>query len=247
MNKRQNIRIVFVAIATGLLGLASASSHAGRSVRSDSSDGAFEFLGGFWGSDLEQFGGPGLDAGRTDFRLKISPGGDPRFFNVCMGEGFVKLISTNLTCSNADFARPPGGNYIAVFATDLDDSSGRWIRTRGFVDSNSPYRLWQAVPAMRFWWNGVVLASDGTFSATDFQIVLIDRSKGTNNGDFDIEMNYGIGGDVVPPAPDADGFQGFKLGSTTRGPVFGPFGPFDTNSAPIRYCFRGGSLRATCN
>jgi hypothetical protein len=131
--------------------------------------------------------------------------------------------------------------------TDLDDSGGRWIRTRGFVDSNSPYRLWQAVPAMRFWWNGVVLASDGTFSATDFQIVLIDRSKGTNNGDFDIEMNYGIGGDVVSPVPDADGFQGFKLGSTTRGPVFGPFGPFDTNSAPIRYCFRGGSLRATCN
>ena len=50
------------------------------------------------------------------------------------------------------------------------------------------------------------------------QIVLIDRSKGTNNGDFDIEFNYGNGGaDPVPPVdtesnPNAAGFQGFKLG-----------------------------------
>lgn len=247
MNTRQNARIVLSVIATAMLGLASASSHAGRSVRSDSSDGAFEFLGGFWGTDLEQFGGPGFDVGRTEFKLKVSPATDARFFNVCMGEGFVKLISTSRSCASADFALPPGGNYIAVFATDLDDSSGRWIRTRGFVDTTLPYRLWQAVPAMRFWWNGVVLAGDGTFTPTDYQIALIDRSKGTGNGDFDIEMNYGIGGDVVPPVPNTDGFQGFKIGPAARGPKFGPFGPFDTNGAPIRYCFRGGSLRATCN
>jgi hypothetical protein len=100
---------------------------------------------------------------------------------------------------------------------------------------------------MRFWWNGVVLAGDSTFSAFDVQIVLIDRSHGTNNGNFDIEFNYGTGGgDTVPPVPNTDGFQGFVLGPNTSGPTFGPFGPFDTNGAPIRFCFRGGKLQATC-
>ena len=246
MSVRKNSRLVFTVIASGLLGLMSASSHAGRSVRSDASDGAFAFLGGFWGSDFEQFGGTGFDAGRTAFKLRLSKGGKARFFNVCMGDGFVKLISASLTCVDADFALPPSGNYIAAYATDLDDSSGRWVHTRGFVDTNAPYNLWQAAPAMRFWWNNVVLAGDGTFSATDFQIVLIDRSKGTNNGDFDVEINYGNGSDAVPPVPNTDGFQGLKLGPATRGPVSGPFGPFDTSGAPIRFCFRGGSLLASC-
>lgn len=246
MSARTHSRLILTVIAAGFLGLMSASSHAGRSVRSDSSDGAFEFLGGFWGTDFEQFGAAGFDAGRTAFKLRIAPGNNAKFYNVCMGDGFVKLIHSSLQCVAADFALPPGGNYIAVFATDLDDTSGRSVYTRGFVDTNTPYNLWQAAPAMRFWWNNVVLAGDGTFSATDFQIVLIDRSKGTNNGDFDIEMNYGNGSDAVPPVPNSDGFQGLKLGPAARGPVFGPFGPFDTSGAPIRFCFRGGSLRASC-
>ena len=103
---------------------------------------------------------------------------------------------------------------------------------------------------MRFWWSGVSLAGDPTVHTFDVQIVLIDRSNGTNNGNFDIEFNYGNGGDVVPPwhrsNPNADGFQGFKLGPNSRGPTAGPFGPFDTNGAPIRFCFRGGA-RVTCN
>lgn len=246
MSNRKKSKFVITVIASGLLGLMSAGSHAGRSVRSDSSDGAFEFLGGFWGSDVEQFGSTGLDAGRTAFKLKLSPSGNARFFNVCMGDGFLRLIPASSACAIADFALPPGGNYIAAYATDLDDSSGRWVHTRGFVDTNAPYNLWQAAPAMRFWWNNVVLAGDATFSATNYQIVLIDRSKGTANGDFDVEINYGNGGDVVPPVPNADGFQGLKIGPAARGPVFGPFGPFDTNGAPIRFCFRGGKLRASC-
>ena len=103
---------------------------------------------------------------------------------------------------------------------------------------------------MRFWWNGVTLAGDAT--AFDVQIALIDRSNGTNNGNFDIELNYGDGGnlipdDQVPPVPNADGFQGFVLGPNSSGPTFGPFGPFETDGSPIRFCFRGGKLRATCN
>ena len=160
----------------------------------------------------------------------------------------MKLIATDKACAASDFARPPTGNYIAVFATDFEDSSGRYVRTRGFLDSTSPFRLWQAHPVMRFWWNGVTLAGDSTFTPFDVQINLIDRSNGTNNGNFDIELNYGTGGsDVVPPVPNTDGFQGFVLGPNTSGPTFGPFGPFDVNGAPIRYCFRGGVLRATCN
>ena len=123
-----------------------------------------------------------------------------------------------------------------MFATDLDSTfpDSASIRTRGFVDFNAPYRLWQTDPAMRFWWNGVTLAGDDPFNPSfDVQIVLIDRSNGTNNGNFDIELNYGSGGDQVPPVgtetnPNANGFQGFKLGPNSSGPTFGPFGPFDT-------------------
>ena len=216
-------------------------------MRSDASDGAFEFLGGFWGTDTQQFGDAGFAAGRTEFKLKISPNGKARFFTVCMGEGFVKFVGSDQLCAESDFARPPTGNYIAVFATDLDGSFGQLLRTRGFVDSTAPFKLGQAAPAMRFWWNGVTLAGDFTFAPFDVQIILIDRSNGTNNGNFDIEFNYGTGGgDQVPPAPNTDGFQGFVLGPNTSGPTFGPFGPFDTNGAPIRYCFRGGVLKATC-
>jgi len=247
MNSRKKTRLVLSVISAGLLSIVSASSEAGRSVRSDASDGAFEFLGGFWGSDIEQFGDAGFAAGKTEFKLKLRPSGDPHFFNVCMGEGFVKLIATSKTCADSDFTRPPTGNYIAVFAADLDGSFGRLVRTRGFVDTSEPFKLGQAAPAMRFWWNGVVLAGDSTFTPFDVQINLIDRSNGTNNGNFDIEFNYGSGGgDVVPPVPNTDGFQGFVLGSNKSGPIFGPFGPFDTDGAPIRFCFRNGALRATC-
>ena len=208
MNARQKSRLIVCVLSTAVLSVVSAASHAGRSVRSDASDAAFQFLGGLWGTDIDQFGGPSFDAGRTDFKLKINPGGNARFFNVCMGEGFVKLIATDQTCAAADLTRPPTGNYIAVFATDLDDSSGRYVRTRGFVDTISPYRLWQAKPAMRFWWNGVSLAGD--FNGFDVQIALIDRSNGTNNGNFDIEMNYGIGGDVGAADPELRGLPGFR-------------------------------------
>ena len=260
MNFQTSSRVVLTALMTGLLSVQSASGAAGRSVRSDSSDSAFDFLGGFWGTDNQQFGPPGFDAGPTDFKLRLNPSQPPHFFRICMSEdGFIKLIGMSATCANADYALPQTKAYIAVFATDLDSLStgfGSLIRTRGFVDqwpSNSvpPYKLWQAHPAMRFWWSGVTLAGDSV-NGFDVQIVLIDRSNGTNNGNFDLEFNYGNGSDQVPPVgtesnPNANGFQGFKLGPNARGPTFGPFGPFDTNGVPIRFCFRGGSLQATCN
>lgn len=245
MNSRQRSRLFVCVLSTALLSVMSADSLAGRAVRSDSSDSAFKSLGGFWGTDNEQFGGPSFAVGKTEFKLRINPAGKAKFFNVCMGEGFIKLIAVDKACEAPDFARPPTGNYISVFATDLEDINGRYVRTRGFVDANPEFRWWQAKPAMRFWWNGVTLAGDTT--GFDVQIVLIDRSDGTNNGNFDIEMNYGIGGDVVPPVPNAEGFQGFVLGPNTRGPTFGPFGPFEGTGTPIRFCFRGGSVRATCN
>ena len=246
MNSRKQTKLVLSVLSAGLLSIVSASSQAGRSVRSDAGD-SFEFFGAIWGND-EQFGGPGFAAGKTEFKLKIKPNGKANFFNVCMGEGFVKLIGTEHSCVDADFVGPPTGNYIAVFATDFDDNSGQYVRTRGFLDSTAPFRLWQAHPVMRFWWNGVTLAGDSTFTPFDAQIVLIDRSNGTNNGNFDIEFNYGTGGgDQVPPVPNTDGFRGFVLGPNTSGPTFGPFGPFDTNGAPIRFCFRDGKRQATCN
>jgi len=244
-------RLVVSVLSSGLLSLVCTSSHAGRSVRSDASDSAFENLGGFWGSDTQEFGATGSE-GRTPFKLNLGNASGARFYTVCFSEdGFLKLVGSD-TCADTDYALPPTGNYIAVFATDLDSNSGFLFRTRGFVDTklHVPHRLFQAVPAMRFWWSGVTLAGDG--NAFDVQIVLLDRSKGTNNGDFDIEFNYGNGsGEPVPPVAaqgntNAAGFRGFKLGPTTRGPTPGPFGPFDTDGAPIRFCFRAGKL-ATCN
>ena len=260
MNLQARAGLVLCALMTGVLSMQSASAAAGRSVRSDSSDSAFDFLGGFWGTDNQQFGPPGFDAGPTDFKLRISPSQSARFFRVCMSEdGFIKLIGVSASCANADYALPQTNAYIAVFATDLDSLStgfGSLVRTRGFVDqfpSNSlpQYKLWQAKPAMRFWWSGVTLAGDSV-NGFDVQIVLIDRSNGTNNGNFDLEFNYGIGSDQVPPVgtesnPNANGFRGFRLGPNARGPKLGPFGPFDTDGDPIRFCFRCGSLQATCN
>jgi hypothetical protein len=104
---------------------------------------------------------------------------------------------------------------------------------------------------MRFWWSGVTIDGDPGNppppTPFDVQIVLIDRSGGNANGNFDLELNYG-NGDQIPPAgteslPNANGFQGFKLGPNSVGPTFGPFGPFDTTGDPIRFCFRGGRLR----
>jgi hypothetical protein len=261
MKSQTRSRLVFCALMTGLMSMQSASGAAGRSVRSDSSDSAFDFQGGFWGTDNQQFGPPGFDAGPTDFKLRLNPAETAHFFRVCMSEdGFLKLIGMSATCANTDYALPQTKAYIAVFATDLDSLStgfGSLIRTRGFVDSKAsqtstpPYKLWQTDPATRFWWNGVTLAGDSS-NGFDVQIVLIDRSNGTNNGDFDIEFNYGNGFDQVPPLgtesnPNANGFRGFKLGPNSRGPTFGPFGPFDANGTPIRFCFRGGSLQTTCN
>ena len=51
MISRKKFRLVLSVVSTGVLSIVSASSQAGRSVRSDSSDAAFEFLGGFWGTD----------------------------------------------------------------------------------------------------------------------------------------------------------------------------------------------------
>jgi hypothetical protein len=252
----KNFRLAGSIASMVLLSLASVSSEGrGRSVRSDDSDTAFNALGGFWGTNNDQFGPPGF-AGRTEFKLKLTPDKPPRFYTVCMSEeGFLKLV-TNDTCADADFALPPTGNYIAVFATNLDSLSsgfGSLRQTRGFVDPNPPHRLWQAEPAMRFWWNAVIIDGDPGIppdvppTPFDVQIVLIDRSNGSNNGDFDLEFNYG-NGDQIPPIgteslPNANGFQGFKLGPNSRGPTFGPFGPFGTSDEPIRFCFRGGRLR----
>ncbi len=250
MISRKKVRLVISVVSSGMLGLVCAASHAGRSVRSDSSDGAFEFLGGFWGTDSESSAVDGFTAGRTQFKLNFNSSG-ARYYTVCMSKnGFVRLIPGDV-CGDENFALPPQRPYIAVFATDLDvTSSGRLAATRGFVDTKTPYRLPEAAPAQRFWWNGVSLTGDFGANQFDVQIVLIDRSKGTNNGDFDIEFNYGIGGDTVPPPgtesnPNAAGFQGFGLGPSSRGPVAGPFGPFDTNGAAIRFCFRNGA-RTSC-
>jgi hypothetical protein len=251
---KNKLRLVLSIVSVGLLSIVSASSYAGRSVRTDSSDGAFEFLGGFWGSDNTLFGSPGFEI-RTQFKLNFGGPGGARYYTVCMSEdGFLRFVTTT-TCTDADFALPATGNYIAVFATDLafDSSSfGSQIYTRGFVDLKEPYRLPQAVPAMRFWWNGVLLADDAGLNQFEIQIVLLDRGGSSNTGNFDIELNYG-NGDQVPAVgtesnPDAiSAFQGFSLGPNSSGPTFGPFGPFDTSGAPIRFCFRGGVLRATCN
>jgi hypothetical protein len=247
----KKVRLVVSIVSAGMLGLVCAASHAGRSVRTDAGD-SFDIFGAFWGNDSQDFQvTDGVTAGRTEFKLNFGNSSGARFYTVCMSvDGFIRFI-TNDTCETTDFALPPTRPYIAVFATDLETSNFSTLtRTRGFVDTAAPYRLWQAAPAQRFWWSGVSLAGDGGVNTFDVQIVLLDRSKGKNNGDFDIEFNYGIGGDTVPPAgtesnPNAAGFQGFKLGPNSRGPVLGPFGPFDTNGAPIRFCFRNGQ-RTSC-
>src|SRR5262245_44224592 len=187
-------RPVLSAVSAAVLIMVSASSDAGRAVRSDSSDTAFDDLGGFWGMDVLQFGA-GIE-GRTQFRLNFGTAAGARFWTFCQSDdGFVRFVTTDV-CDPTAFNLPPAGNYIAVFATDLDSSlAGALQETRGFVDFNEPNRLPQAVPAMRFWWSNVDLVSEpGTTVTINAQIVLLDRSEGNSPGDFDIEFNYGNGG-----------------------------------------------------
>jgi hypothetical protein len=249
MFSRKKVRLVVTCASCGIVSLLSATSEAGRSVRSDASDGAFEFLGGFWGSDRSEFAVPGLGV-LTDFKLNLGNSGGARYYTVCMSEdGFLRLVSASAQCASTDYELPPTRPYIAVFATDLDAaSSGALVVTRGFVDTRTPYRLPEAAPAMRFWWNGISVAGNGGIDTFDVQVVLIDRSKGTNNGNFDIEFNYGNGSGAVPPPtgnPNENGFQGFRFGPNSRGPTSGPFGPFDDSGTPIRFCFRAGE-RTSC-
>ena len=169
-----------------------ASSQAGRSVRSDSSDGAFEFLGGFWGDDTEQFGTLGFDVGRTEFKLNINPDGSARFFTVCMSEdGFLKLISSDTTCADSDYALSTDWELHCGVCDRLGQhlpvSSGPHARIRG---------LHGAVQVVAGRSCDAVLVERGHARRRyqlpfDVQIVLIDRSNGTNNGNFDIELNYG--------------------------------------------------------
>src|SRR5688572_14488611 len=101
MNSQTRSKLVLCALMTGLLSTQSASGAAGRSVRSDSSDSAFDFLGGFWGTDNQQFGPPGFDAGPSDFKLRWSPSQPAHFVRICMSEdGFLKLIAKSATCAN---------------------------------------------------------------------------------------------------------------------------------------------------
>ena len=93
-------------------------------MRSDSSDSAFEFLGGFWGTDIEQFGGPGFEAGKTEFKLKINPNGDAHFFKVCMGEGFVKLIGSDQYVRRFGLCTAPDGELHC----GVCDRPGRQLR-----------------------------------------------------------------------------------------------------------------------
>jgi hypothetical protein len=247
MKAQMRSKLVVCTLITGLLSIQSANAAAGRSVRSDSSDGSFELFGAFWGTNNLPFEdtiqGPGFDFGVTEFKLRLNPSAAANFFRVCMSEdGFLRLIGVSAACTDAHYALPPAKNYIAVYATDLDSFTGiGLVHARGFVDQFTPYKLWQAKPAMRYWWSGVSLVGDPS-SFIDVQIVLIDRSNGTNNGNFDIEFNYG-NGEEIP----ANGFQGFKLGPNSMGPIAGPFGPFLASGNPIRFCFRGGSLQVTCN
>ena len=207
-------------------------------MRSDASDGAFEFLGGFWGTDNSAVRGAGLRRGRTEFKLRFNPAGDARFFTVCMSEeGFLKLIGSDDTCADSDYALPPTGNYIAVFATDLDSTRHRfWLshpdaRVRG---------LQRAVQVVAGGTCHAVLVERGharrrySQPAFDVQIVLIDRSNGTNNGNFDIEFNYGNAASRFrPPEPNPIRMRMASRVSSS-GPIpavrqFGPFGPFDTD------------------
>ena len=174
------------------------------------------------GAITSQFGarsGAGFEVGKTEFKLKIEPQRQGALLRGLHGRGLREAHRRRPTCADADFAPPADGKlHRGVRNRPRRQLSGRFVRTRGFVDHHAPYKLGQAHPAMRFWWNGVSLAGDPHLSSVDVQIVLIDRSNGTNNGNFDIELNYGIGGDEVPPSPTG-WLPGFRARAQYHGPV----------------------------
>ena len=122
------------------------------------------------------------------------------------------------------------------------------MRTRGFVDQ--PVRrtgCGRRILPCGSGGAGVTLAGDLSRTRFDVQIVLIDRSNGTNNGNFDIEFNYGNGSDQIPPVgtesnPNANGFQGFKLGPNSAVRRSGRL----VLSTPTAIRFASASAAASC-
>ena len=137
MISRNKLKIVLSVVSVGLLSIVSANSHAGRSVRTDSSDGAFDFQGGFWGGDNTLFGTPGNEI-RTQFKLNFGDARGSHYYTVCMSEdGFLKFVTTT-TCTDSgkdrhvfysyNLSSVPGGSTIRGIEVQLqmkvDSTSG---------------------------------------------------------------------------------------------------------------------------
>lgn len=184
-------RALVAALGFGLLVLAVPGAQAGRSIRVDLDDTRFDTDGETWSSVNQFFAGTTLVTGSMPFALNFSgaagPGDIYGYQYQAFPVGDPVISAFNSTSPFNLFILPFFLNKPGFVLEQGDISIGK-------ITSTKPYSLDDAVDAIRFTWTGT--ASDGEFVAA--QVVLLNRAADGSPGDFDVELNYGLGAFAFP-------------------------------------------------
>jgi hypothetical protein len=143
-------------------------------------------------------------SGNVGFDLHLGSGADSVVDSVyCANEdGVIWFTTAGASCGDS-----PVGQIFSVLGADwvTDPSAdapapGAMSVTPGFVDrqadvDSSGNLIWNpadAVPALRFLWNHVLLAGDASLTEYSFEALFYDAG----GGNFDVEFLYGDSGDA---------------------------------------------------
>lgn len=217
---------------------AAQDADAQRGIRVDIGSGQFDLRGESWneGTVQENFnlpGYPGYLEVILPFKLNFSgEAGRLALPQALLGFSWLNLgkdcgAPDQFACGEYAYTHPWLSNGGSEFKTTT--KVGAIDRAK---DANGEYNLAEALPAVQFRWYG----RDGSNRPFDYQMILLDLSGETGNeGDFDVEVNFGYGQFVAP----TDGFQSLMFGPASQH-------LFTTTNAYTDFCFRSGSLTFNC-
>jgi len=220
-------RIALTVLVFFMVASAAQSAFAQRSIRVDLGDSNFDQNGEAWFYRYEvDFATEPLTTGSMPFALNYSGAPGPGTFQDFGMSGYP-LSPPYLGLAHTDLTGTQSAGILAYYFDSWPPytswDSGEW--SIGMIDTQAPYSKSEAVDAIRFTWKGSI--SDGRTITT--QVVLLNRGA----GDFDIELNYGLGTFDFP----AGGSQ--LMNFMPNGPgqqLFASHGKIGFVGA----CFRGG-------
>lgn len=224
------------ALAVGLLALGTAAQ-AGRGIRVDIGDGAFDLRGEAWNESTAQ------EAYTSDPFIQITlpfginfsgEAGRPLHTSAFQGPSWVTYGpgcpgSDPFSCGNFASLHPwLASNYITY---KLTTKSGFVDRE---ADANGQFSIDDALPAVQFRWFDIGPGS----RLFDYQVILFDVSDLTGvDGDFDVELNFEYSND----APLPPGYQNLDMGPESQ-----HLETTDPAKRFTNFCFRSGALNFDC-